>query len=144
MTKEQYDMLRQKGGYDAMYIDLLNASGFAGVLSNGNIVDRRYHPEAIPIQKNSVFGVVDPKQPTALDLIAQERERHETVEGWTKQGDQQHVNGELARAAAAYAIPYEYDSARRNVTQKANRCTKETAKDLSEIPRPLRLLWKGD
>jgi len=56
--------------------------------------------------------------PTALDLIAAERERHVTVEGWTKEGDAQHVNGELARAAAAYAIPYEYHSERRQLWPK--------------------------
>jgi len=39
----------------------LNKSGFAGILSNGNIVDRREHPEAIPIQENPMFGVVKPK-----------------------------------------------------------------------------------
>lgn len=86
MTKEQYEMLRQKGGYDAMYIDLLNASGFAGVLPNGNIVDRRYHPDAIPIQKNSVFGVADPIPATALDLIAQEREK-QISKGYTVEHD---------------------------------------------------------
>ena len=35
--------------------------GFGGVLSNGNIVDRREHPEAIPIQENALLGVPKPK-----------------------------------------------------------------------------------
>lgn len=36
-------------------------AGWAGVLSNGNIVDRREHPEAIPIPKNSMFNTPEPK-----------------------------------------------------------------------------------
>ncbi len=43
------------------WIKGLNASGYAGCLRNGNIVDRREFQEAIPVQKNSMFGVVDPK-----------------------------------------------------------------------------------
>jgi sulfur carrier protein ThiS len=39
----------------------LNKTGYAGILSNGNIVDRREHPEAIPIQENKMFGVIKPK-----------------------------------------------------------------------------------
>ncbi len=39
----------------------LNKSGYAGMLPNGNIVDRREHPTAIPIQENKMFGVVKPK-----------------------------------------------------------------------------------
>lgn len=31
-------------------------SGWAGVLPNGNIVDRREHPTAIPIPENKLFG----------------------------------------------------------------------------------------
>lgn len=63
MTKEQYLSLYQdKNNYHALWFDLLNASGFAGCLPNGNIVDRRYFPEAIPVQKNSMFGVSEPKE----------------------------------------------------------------------------------
>lgn len=40
----------------------LTKSGYAGILSNGNIVDRREFPNAIPIQKNSLFGTPEPKQ----------------------------------------------------------------------------------
>ena len=44
------------------WVEKLNASGYAGVNQQGTIVDRREHPEAIPIQKNSMFGVVEPKK----------------------------------------------------------------------------------
>lgn len=35
--------------------------GFAGVLPNGEIVDRREFPKAIPMQKNALLGVPEPK-----------------------------------------------------------------------------------
>lgn len=40
----------------------LSRSGYAGVLPNGNIVDRRNFPDAIPMQKNSQLGVPEPKK----------------------------------------------------------------------------------
>ena len=38
------------------------ASGYAGVLPNGNIVDRREFPDALPVQKNEMFNVPKPKK----------------------------------------------------------------------------------
>ncbi len=35
-------------------------SGYAGTLPNGNIVDRRTHPNAIPAQENSLLGIPKP------------------------------------------------------------------------------------
>lgn len=40
----------------------LSKSGYAGILPNGNIVDRRQHPGATPIAKNSMFGIPKPKK----------------------------------------------------------------------------------
>ncbi len=37
------------------------SSGYAGTLPNGNIVDRREFPDAMPVQKNSMFNVPEPK-----------------------------------------------------------------------------------
>jgi hypothetical protein len=63
MTKEQYDKFRHdKEMYHILYMDLLNASGWAGVLPDGNLVDRRYYPDALPVQKNSMFGVAEPRE----------------------------------------------------------------------------------
>jgi len=42
---------------------------------------------------------------TAIDLIAQERERQLNVEGWTLEHDQEHENDELSWAAVCYATP---------------------------------------
>ena len=40
----------------------INKSGYAGMMPNGNIVDRRKFPEAIPIPENPLFNVPKPKK----------------------------------------------------------------------------------
>ena len=40
---------------------------------------------------------------TGVELIAEERTRQITKEGWTTYHDDEHVNGEMAKAAACYA-----------------------------------------
>lgn len=45
------------------------------------------------------------RQPTGIELIAAERQRQIEQEGWTPEHDDQHRLGELAIAAACYAIP---------------------------------------
>jgi hypothetical protein len=37
-------------------------AGYGGTLQNGNIVDRREHPEAIPLQKNTLLDCPEPKE----------------------------------------------------------------------------------
>ena len=41
---------------------------------------------------------------SGIDAIAAERRRQIEAEGWSAAHDDQHVNGELAGAAAAYAL----------------------------------------
>ena|SRR3972149_10136269 len=41
---------------------------------------------------------------SGAQLIAEERQRQIDVEGWTAEHDDQHKEGEMARAAAAYAL----------------------------------------
>lgn len=41
--------------------------------------------------------------PNALHDIIEERGRQIAAEGWTREHDDEHINGEMARAAAAYA-----------------------------------------
>ncbi len=42
---------------------------------------------------------------SGVELITAERQRQIEEEGWTPDHDDQHINGELALAAACYAIP---------------------------------------
>lgn len=41
---------------------------------------------------------------TGIDLIRAERERQVSVEGWTAEHDDEHYGGDLAHAAAHYAL----------------------------------------
>lgn len=50
------------------------------------------------------FQVVSEATGDALQLIAAERRRHVDVEGWTPEHDDEHAQGELAAAAACYAL----------------------------------------
>ena len=43
---------------------------------------------------------------TGIELIAAERERQITKEGWTPEHDATHAEGQLATAAACYALDY--------------------------------------
>ncbi len=43
--------------------------------------------------------------PNAIDKIYSERLRQIYVEGWNAEHDDKHTDGELARAAAVYAVP---------------------------------------
>jgi hypothetical protein len=42
---------------------------------------------------------------TGIELIAEERMRQIEVEGWTIEHDKTHYNGQIALAAACYALP---------------------------------------
>lgn len=61
MSEETKKIVREKGREDLIKVMEINDSGYAGVLPNGNIVDRREHPKAIPVQKNTMLGIPEPK-----------------------------------------------------------------------------------
>ena len=54
------------------------------------------------LQKLQTGGSMNSK--TGIELIAQERARQIEKEGWSPEHDAQHKNGELAQAAACYAL----------------------------------------
>jgi hypothetical protein len=45
---------------------------------------------------------------TAIEMIADERERQKSEEGWSEEHDDAHSEEELASAAACYAMPEEF------------------------------------
>lgn len=53
-----------KRGEALLSIVELIQSGYAGILPNGNIVDRRIHPDAVPSAENPMFGCPKPKPVT--------------------------------------------------------------------------------
>ena len=60
MTKEEKERIdRLMKNHEI--IDKANREGFAGILPNGNLVDRRNTPQAHPIAKNSMFNVAQPR-----------------------------------------------------------------------------------
>ena len=61
MDKATKRKLKEAGREDLIEIFEINKSGYAGILSNGNIVDRRKYPKAIPVQENRLLGIPKPK-----------------------------------------------------------------------------------
>lgn len=66
MTEETKQKLRAAGRQDLIDVHELNQSGYAGVNRQGMIVDRRTNPDAVPVQKNDLFGIPEPKKVTKL------------------------------------------------------------------------------
>ena len=61
MTEEMKQKLIDAGRKDLVEIYEINQSGYAGINPNGNIVDRRKFPNAIPVQKNEMLNIPEPK-----------------------------------------------------------------------------------
>lgn len=62
MTEEVKQKLIDAGRQDLIDIYEINQSGYAGVLPNGNIVDRRKFPDAVPVQENNLLGIPKAKK----------------------------------------------------------------------------------
>ena len=63
MTKDKIYYLSDQTRENMLeWIQGLNKSGYAGCGRQGTICDRREFPDAIPVQENSLFGVVKPKK----------------------------------------------------------------------------------
>lgn len=62
LTKEMREYLIRKGRRDIIEGVDINISGYAGILSNGNIVSRLEYPNAMPLPKNSMVGIPKPKR----------------------------------------------------------------------------------
>lgn len=62
MDKEKIFYLKDQSKDMVGWIKGLNASGYAGTTRKGEIVDRREFPDAMPIQKNTFFGIIEPKE----------------------------------------------------------------------------------
>lgn len=80
----------------------------------------------------------------AIELIAEERARQISEEGWTPEHDDEHADGELATAAACYALP----SSQR---QLEDACIEmDAARGLADPPMPYTVktrvprLWPWD
>ena len=70
---------------------------------------------------------------TGIELIQEERTRQVQEEGWTPEHDEEHGDGELALAAACYAIPEDRREAKSGDTWITFRVS--VAADRSKWPR---------
>lgn len=61
MTEETKRKLIDSGRQDLVDTYVILMSGYAGVNQQGTIVDRRVHPDAVPIQENPLFNTPPPK-----------------------------------------------------------------------------------
>lgn len=68
LTEEDKEKLRKAGREDLIEINEINSSGYAGMLPGGQIVDRRKYPNAVPIQRNELMGISEPKPVINEDL----------------------------------------------------------------------------
>ena len=62
MTEEIKQKLINAGRKDFIEVHEINLSGYAGINPNGNIVDRRKFPNAVPVQKNDMLNIPEPKK----------------------------------------------------------------------------------
>jgi len=62
MTTEQRKKLIEEGKDDLVRSYDLLKTGYAGINQKGNIVDRRYVRNAIPIPQNEMFDTPAPKK----------------------------------------------------------------------------------
>lgn len=68
MTEETKQKLIKQGRQDLVDAAEVIQTGYAGILSNGNIVDRRKIPYANTIPANPMFGIPEPKKLTYRTL----------------------------------------------------------------------------
>lgn len=62
MTEEMKQKLIDAGRKDLVDVYEINQSGYAGIDRNGSIVDRRLYPKAVPVQKNEMLNIPEPKK----------------------------------------------------------------------------------
>jgi len=62
LSRESIVKLQEAKRYDLILIAYINDSGYAGMLPTGEIVDRRFFPEAFPIDENKMMGIPKPKE----------------------------------------------------------------------------------
>ena len=62
MTEEMKHKLIDADRKDLVEVHEINQSGYAGINPNGNIVDRRKFPKAVPVQRNEMLNIPEPKK----------------------------------------------------------------------------------
>ena len=60
-SSEREQSLRDAGLNDMADIMKANCEGYAGILQNGQLVDRRKYPDAMPVPENKMMNIPAPK-----------------------------------------------------------------------------------
>lgn len=92
-------------------------------------------------------GPAQPRPVTVLDEIAAERRRQIEVEGYTAEHDDNHDKGELAGAAAAYALITRWDERFRRgmaVRKYTNNVMSDWAGSVPDNQNPIARAWPYD
>lgn len=94
---------------DATGSIVANCYGFTRVVRSDEecIANATVIPAAVNLIRNPNLRrlVEDGLREDGVGVIAKERAAHATREGWTPEHDDEHDRGELAQAAACYALP---------------------------------------
>lgn len=69
MTEEIKQKLKANGRGDLVKTFDVIQSGYAGTMPNGNIVDRREFPDAIPVQENQLLNAPKPREIKQVEQI---------------------------------------------------------------------------
>lgn len=76
MNEDTKKKLREAGRKDLIETHDIVQSGYAGILpENGMIVDRRKHPNAIPIPENKLFNTPKPEDLTQVRRLSKEEKQ---------------------------------------------------------------------
>lgn len=62
MTLQQKEILIELGRKDLVDAFELRASGYLGINYKGKLVDRRIEKDAIPVPKNTLLNIPEPKK----------------------------------------------------------------------------------
>jgi hypothetical protein len=88
----------------------ISISGWAGILPyDGRIVDRRKFPEAIPVQKNSMLNLPEPKQLLAGAAYDYESDQYEVTLLGIRGGKLATIKEREVTAARARELIFEYN-----------------------------------
>lgn len=101
LTKESFLKLQEDKRLDLILIAYINESGYAGVDKQGHIVDRRFFPDAVPVQENSLMGIPAPKElpgETMLEISPKDVLQVVLKYIWTANGYSEELINEVFRS----------------------------------------------
>lgn len=81
MTKESAQKCIENGRIDLVQHLYIKSLGYAGVSKFGQVVDCRKYPDSVPMQKNSLLDIPEPKSVEFIKVYLKRLERGEAKGG---------------------------------------------------------------